>query len=124
MDARAPPRFPHVFITAETEPAKIPPISKVSAHETPTVTSSPNITSPDKSTHAPGFVLLYAGQTETAARAKPQIATSRRDRARFPERFTNTSEIHPPNKSPRVPAIRGTLAYTPIASRLSPRAAF
>src|SRR5262245_40508917 len=111
-------------MTEETEPAKIPPISSVSAHEMPTVTSSPNITNPEKSTHATAFVLVYAGQANAAAIAKPQMATMRRDGARFPERFTKTSEIHPPNKSPRVPAIKGTLAYTPIASRLRPRAAF
>src|SRR5262245_49424498 len=111
-------------MTAETDPAKSPPISKVSAQETPTVTSRPNMTSPDNSTHVTGFLLLYAGHTDTASRKKPKIATIRRDRARFCERLTNTSEIQPPNKSPRVPAIRGTLAYSPIASRLSPRAAF
>ena len=38
----APPMLPHVFITAETEPAKSPPMSSGIAHETPTVSSSPN----------------------------------------------------------------------------------
>src|ERR1019366_3796752 len=39
---RAPPILPSVFMTAETEPAKSPPISRGTAQETPTVHSRPN----------------------------------------------------------------------------------
>ena len=43
--AMAAPRLPNVFITEDTEPAYTPPISSVTAQETPTVNSIPNTAS-------------------------------------------------------------------------------
>src|SRR5438128_10442318 len=100
-----PPRLPKVFINAETEPANSPPISKVSAQETPTVISRPNITTPENKTLVTGFELAYAGHTPAAASKKPPMATMRLDLASLPELFAHRSEIQPPTKSPSVPAI-------------------
>src|SRR6186713_2108597 len=113
--------LPNVFITADTEPAKSPPRSSVMAHDTPTVSSSPN-TAPQKyPTLTHGSAELQARGIITAANRNPLRETTRRDILRFPERRRIQSETPPPHRSPTNPASSGALAYRPICCKLNPR---
>ena len=72
--ASAPPILPNVFITADTEPAKMPPTSSVSAHDTPTVSSSPNTASANHATLTSGDALSTPAGIATAAQDRLHFA--------------------------------------------------
>src|SRR5207253_388689 len=103
------PILPHVFMTAETDPAKSAPMSSGTAQETPTVSSNPKNARQLYQTHAVGLLVMVAGTMKAAAITKPKIATPRRANFKLPDRLAQMSESHPPSRSPPVPASRGRL---------------
>src|ERR1700674_789127 len=102
--------LPSVFITADTEPAKSPPISSGMAHEKPTVHSSEKNATEYSATETLGSETRVAGTVAAAERRNPAIATQRRARFTFPVLRSTWSENQPPAKSPSVPANSGRLA--------------
>src|SRR4051794_4975831 len=101
--------LPQVFMTAETDPAKSPPISSGTAQETPTVSSSAKNATQLYQTEWIGSEVNCAGTVAAPASTNPKIATPRRASVRLPERFAHISESQPPIRSPAVPASSGRL---------------
>src|SRR5947209_18556099 len=99
----APPILPQLFITAETEPAQSPPISSVTAQETPTVSSNPKNARQVYHTLWTGFVVNVPGRILAAARRNPNMATPCRASFKLPERSDQISGIHSPKRSAGVP---------------------
>src|SRR5688500_10627385 len=117
----APPMLPQVFITADTDPAKSPPMSSGSAQETPIVNSSAKRAAHVYQTHAYESVVIAAGRMKAPAIRNPIIATPRRAATILPVLLYHSSDNHPPARSPSVPARSGKLAKRPICVRLNPR---
>src|SRR5438045_6802552 len=101
--------LPHMFIIADTEPAKPPPVSRGMAQETPTVSSRAKKAMQLNQMHVVALAVNCAGTVAAPASTNPKIATPRRASGRLPERLAQISEIHPPSRSPKVPASSGRL---------------
>src|SRR5271156_906553 len=102
--------LPQVFITAETDPAESPPMSRVIAQETPTVSSREKSAAQENHTHVMEFVVRLAGTMHKPAARNPTAPTMRRAIFRSPDFLAQRSEIHPPRMSPTVPASKSRLA--------------
>src|ERR1041385_4552429 len=92
----APPRLPNVFITPDTDPLKLPPISRQIAQDTATVSSSPA----NATTSQNRAVLASRANTpwtrQIAAMAKTITETRMRPFLRSFQTCESLSERHPP----------------------------
>src|SRR5258706_1101979 len=92
----APPRLPNVFITPETEPLKLPPMSRHMAQDTATVSSRPASASTSQNSAVVASCASTPGTSATAATVNPTTDTRTLPRRRSPQYIESLSEIQPP----------------------------